>query len=88
MPLHLNSDSISLVALIVSLLAFIIAILQVAQQYASTASEYRKCSARTMGGWATRTKRKFVFSELRFEITYVVPHIELNMQKPLSGGMS
>ena len=88
MSIHLNSDSISLVALIVSLLALLIALLQVAQQYASTAYDYRKCSARTMGGWATRTKRRFIPSQLRFEITYVVPHIELNMQNPLSGGMA
>ena len=77
MPLNLNSDAVSLIALIVSLLAFLIAFLQVLQQYASTAYEYRKCSARTMGGWATQTKRIFVPSEIRFEITYVVPHIEV-----------
>ena len=88
MSLHLNSDSISLVALIVSLLALLIALLQVAQQYASTAYDYRKCSARTMGGWATRTKRKLVLSELRFEITYDVPHIELNQHWMSFFGMS
>ena len=79
MSIHLNPDSISLVALIVSLLALLIALLQVAQQYVSTAYDYRKCSARTMGGWSKYTKRVFVPSEIRFEITFAVPHIELDI---------
>ena len=77
MSFHLNSDAVALLALIVSLVALLIALLQVIQQYASTAYDYRGCSARTMGGWAKHTKRLFVLSEVRFEITYAVPHIEL-----------
>ena len=76
MSVHLNSDAVALLALIVSLIALLIALLQVAQQYAATAYDYRRCSVRTMGGWAKHTKRLFVLSELRFEITYTVPHID------------
>ena len=77
MSFHLNSDAVALLALIVSLVALLIALLQVIQQYAATAYDYRRCSARTMGGWAKHTKRLFVLSEIRFEITFAVPHVEL-----------
>ena len=77
MSVHLNTDAVALLALVVSLVALFIALLQVIQQYAATAYDYRRCSPRTMGGWATKTERKFVPSEIRFEITYSVPHIEL-----------
>ena len=77
MAFHLDSDAVSLIALIVPLVALLIAFLQVIQQYAATASDYRRCSARTMGGWAKYTKRVFIPSEVRFEITFSVPHIKL-----------
>ena len=75
MTLYLNSDAVALLALIVSLVALLIGFLQVVQQYAATAYDYRRCSARTMGGWSKHTKRLFVPSEIRFEITFAVPHI-------------
>ena len=77
MSLHLNSDAVALIALIVSLVALLIALLQVVQQYAATAYDYRRCSARTMGGWSKYTKRVFIPSEIRFEITFAVPHIDI-----------
>ena len=49
-------DTISLIALLIALIALIVAFLQVLQQYASTAYDYRRCSARTMGGWAKYTR--------------------------------
>lgn len=79
MSLHLDSDGlVSLIALFVSLVALLIALLQVIQQYAATAYDYRRCSARTMGGWAKHTKRLFVPSEIRFEITFAVPYIDID----------
>ena len=88
MGFHLNSDAVALLALIVSLVALLIALLQVVQQYAATAYDYRRCSARTIGGWAKHTKRRFVPSEVRFEITFAVPHIDISLDqncKKLSG---
>ena len=79
MCFHLKSDAVALIALIVSLVALLISLLQVVQQYAATAYDYRRCSARTMGGWSKYTKRVFVPSEIRFEITFAVPHIELDI---------
>ena len=75
----MNSDAVALLALIVSLVALLIALLQVAQQYAATAYDYRRCSARTMGGWSKHTKRVFIPSEIRFEITFAVPHIDIEL---------
>ena len=80
MAFHLNSDAVALLALIVSLVALLIALLQVIQQYAATAYDYRRCLARTMGGWAKYTKRVFIPSEVRFEITFVVPHIKVDFE--------
>ena len=71
-------DTVSLIALIVALIALLVAFLQVIQQYASTAYDYRRCSARTMGGWAKHTRRRFIWSEVRFEITFSVPHLGMN----------
>ena len=76
MSFHLDSDAVSLIALIVSLVALLIAFLQVIQQYVATASDYRRSSARTMGGWAKHMKRIFVLSEIRFEISFAIPHID------------
>jgi len=78
MTLHLDSDAVALIALVVSLVALVIALFQVVQQYAATAYDYRRCSARTMGGWSKHTKRLFVPSEIRFEITFAVPHITMS----------
>ena len=70
-------DPVSLIALFVALVALLVALLQVIQQYASTAYDYRRCSARTMGGWAKHTKRRFIWSEVRFEITFLVPYLQV-----------
>ena len=82
MSIQLNSDAVALIALIVSLVALLVAFLQVIQQYAATAYDYRRCSRRTMGGWAKYTRRLFVPSEIRFEITFAVPHIGLEYTTP------
>lgn len=82
MSFHLNSDAVALLALLVSLVALLIALLQVIQQHAATAYDYRRCSSRTMGGWANHTKRLFVLSEIRFEITFIVPHISFDLLGP------
>ena len=71
-------DPVSLIALIVALIALLVAFLQVIQQYASTAYDYRRCSARTIEGWAKHTRRRFIWSEVRFEITFLVPHLEVH----------
>jgi hypothetical protein len=66
---------VSLVALIVSLVALILTLLQVTQQYIATAYDYRHCSKRTVGGWSRKSIRRFIWSELRFEVLFNTPII-------------
>ncbi|TRM57465.1 hypothetical protein BD626DRAFT_211447 [Schizophyllum amplum] len=72
-----SADTTSLVALVVSLVALIVSLLQMIQQYASTAYDYRRCSKRVLGQWAQRTRRHFIFSEVRFEVTFSTPHLSI-----------
>ena len=81
-----SPDPISLVALIVSLVALILTLLQVAQQYVATASDYRHCSQRTLGGWHKRSRRQFIWSELRFEVHFTVPIIRVGIPPSDSTG--
>lgn len=68
-------DTLSLVALVVSVVALVGAILQLLQQYYSSAEGYSNCGDAVMGGWAQTRKRKFRLSELRFEVLYETPVI-------------
>ncbi|KAL1688654.1 hypothetical protein GGG16DRAFT_115771 [Schizophyllum commune] len=72
-----GDDPTALAALIVSLIALIVTLLQLVQQYASTAYDYRRCSKRVLGQWALRTRRHFIFSEVRFEVTFSTPHLSI-----------
>jgi len=74
-----SPDLISLIALIISLVALIVTFLQAAQQYAATASDYRHCSERTLGGWHKRSRRRFIWSELRFEVHFSTPIIHIGI---------
>ncbi|KAK5294458.1 hypothetical protein LTR99_009264 [Exophiala xenobiotica] len=71
------SNSVAAIALVVSLVALIVALLQVLQQYTATADGFRQCQASVMGDWAALTKRRFRLSELRFETVFAVPVIFL-----------
>ncbi|KAF8953844.1 hypothetical protein BDZ97DRAFT_1942720 [Flammula alnicola] len=74
-----SPDPISLVALIISLVALILTLLQVAQQYVATGYDYRHCSERTLGGWHKRSRRQFIWRELRFEVHFTAPIIHIGI---------
>ena len=76
-------DPIAVVALVVSLIALILTLVQVAQQFIATASDYRHCSDRTVGGWSKRRSRRLVWRELRFEVLSTTPIISIGF--PSSG---
>lgn len=80
-------DSVSIVALVVSVVALIGAILQLLQQYYSSAEGYSNCNQRVMGEWALSRKRKFRWGELRFEVQFETPVIFVcpptNTNKPV-----
>ena len=81
-----SSDLISLIALIISLVALIVTFLQAAQQYVATGSDYRHCSERTLGGWHKRSRRRFIWSELRFEVHFSTPIIHVGIPPSDSAG--
>ena len=81
-----SPDPISLIAFIVSLVALIVTLLQAAQQYVATASDYRHCSERTLGGWHKRSRRRFIWSELRFEVHFSTPIIHVDIPPSNSTG--
>jgi hypothetical protein len=62
-----------IVALVISVLAFVIAILQAAQQYLATATGFSSCSEAVIGKWAQFARRQMVWSEFRFEVQFEAP---------------
>ncbi|TDZ15159.1 hypothetical protein Cob_v011888 [Colletotrichum orbiculare MAFF 240422] len=63
------------VALIISVLAFVIAIFQALQQYYASATGYSSCTDKVIGQWSQFTKRIFKWYEFRFEVEFEVPVI-------------
>ncbi|KAH8820345.1 hypothetical protein F5884DRAFT_849607 [Xylogone sp. PMI_703] len=68
-------DSVSLTALLVSLVALLATVGQLLQQYYATADGLRRCQPSVMGLWARRTKIRFRWTEFRFETIFVTPRI-------------
>lgn len=66
-------DSVSLVALIVSVIALVGTVLQLLQQYYASAEGYSNCGQRVMGPWSSTRRRKFRWTELRFEVQFEAP---------------
>ncbi len=60
-------------ALIISLVALFTTVLQVLQQYYSSAEGYRRCADSVMGLWAQGTHRKLRFQEFRIEVVFETP---------------
>ena len=70
-----NQNVFGLTALIVSLVALLTTVVQVLQQYFSSAEGYRRCAESVMGLWAKGTHRKLVPREFRFEVVFETPVI-------------
>lgn len=64
-------------ALLVSLIALVVAFLQLCQQYFATADGYRNCAESVIGPWHRTRHRRPVPSEFRFETVYDAPLIRL-----------
>ena len=73
-----SDTTISTAALAVALVALVSTISQVLGQFFATADGYRRCQPSVMGGWAKLTRRKFRWSEFRFETIYTIPHFSLS----------
>ncbi|KAM5373020.1 hypothetical protein ACJZ2D_007231 [Fusarium nematophilum] len=66
---------IAVVALIISVLAFVIAILQALQQYYASATGFSSCSPAVIGKWSRFSRRRMRWSEFRFEVQFEHPVI-------------
>ena len=66
---------VAVVALVISVLAFVIAILQALQQYLGTATGFSSCSEAVIGKWAQFARRQMLWTEFRFEVQFETPVI-------------
>lgn len=84
-----TGDYLAIIALVVSLIALLGTFAQVAQQYYSSAAGYSNCGESVMGLWHKSKKRKFRYSELRFEVQFETPVIFVcpptNVNGPVKG---
>ncbi|KAL9625344.1 MAG: hypothetical protein Q9160_000407 [Pyrenula sp. 1 TL-2023] len=69
------ADNLSITALVVSLIALFIALLQLSQSFLGTAEGYRRCAESVIGAWHKLRHRHWRWSEFRFETQYVTPQI-------------
>ena len=72
-----EQDNTALAAIIIAVIAFFVTTGQLLQQIFGTAVGYRHCQASVIGDWATLTRRKWRWSEFRFETKFTTPNIRL-----------
>lgn len=73
-----STDRVSTVALAVSLVALIVALLQLLAQFFGTADGYRRCSESIIGPWHWLRWRRWLWTEFRYETNFVTPTIWLD----------
>ncbi|KAF6832306.1 modin [Colletotrichum plurivorum] len=78
---NVNDDDkelfVAIVALVISVVALLASILQVAQQYYASAAGYSSCGEKAIGKWAEATRRDLKPYEFRFEVQFEAPVIFL-----------
>ena len=72
-----EENNTALAAIIIAVIAFFVTTGQLLQQIFGTADGYRHCQASVIGDWATLTRRKWRWSEFRFETKFTTPNIRL-----------
>jgi hypothetical protein len=70
-------DAITLVALIVSLVALLIAVGQFLAQTVGTVDGYRRCQQSVLGDWTKYRKLDWSWSQFRYETIFKTPEIRL-----------
>lgn len=78
-----EQDNTAIVAIVIALIAFFVTTAQLLQALFGTAVGYRQCQPSVMGDWATKTRRKWRWSEFRFETIFTTPNIELDARSVL-----
>ena len=72
-----TEDSTAIVAVVIAVIAFFVTTAQLLQALFGTAEGYRRCQSSVIGQWASKTTRKFRWSEFRFETIFSTPDIRL-----------
>lgn len=73
-----NDTNLAAAALAIALVALIIALGQLLQQYFAAADGYRRCQKSVMGEYASKTRLHWRWREFRFETLYSTPEIFLS----------
>lgn len=72
-----EQDNTAIVAIVIALIAFFVTTAQLIQALFGTAEGYRRCQSSVIGGWARKTRRKWRWSEFRYETIFTTPDIHL-----------
>ncbi|XWW93381.1 hypothetical protein V2A60_001314 [Cordyceps javanica] len=78
---------VAIIALAISLFAFLTAGLQALQQYFASATGYASCSENVVGKWHRFTRRRMRWSEFRISVEFAVPVIFVAQPTNRSGPM-
>lgn len=80
---------LAVAALVISIVALFIALLQALNQYFGSATGYTSCSTKVIGQWGKFTTRRMRWDQFRFEVLFEAPVIfvsnESNTRGPLGG---
>ena len=76
-----EQDNTAVIAIIIALIAFFVTTAQLLQALFGTAEGYRRCQPSVIGRWAGKTKRKWRWSEFRFETIFTTPDFHLSLIK-------
>lgn len=66
---------LAIAAMVISVAAFVVSILQALQQYYASATGYSSCGPKVIGKWAQFRHRLLIWYEFRFEVQFEVPVI-------------
>ena len=72
-----TEEGTAIVAVVIAVIAFFVTTAQLLQALFGTAEGYRRCQSSVIGQWASKTRRKFRWSEFRFETIFSTPDIRL-----------
>ncbi len=73
-----EQNNTAILAIVIALIAFFVTTAQLLQALFGTAVGYRQCQSSVIGEWAKKTRRKWRWSEFRFETIFTTPNIQLD----------
>lgn len=77
-----EQNNTAIVAIVIALIAFFVTTAQLPQALFGTAEGYRRWQPSVIGRWAEKTRRKWRWSESRFETIFTTPDIHLASVSP------